>query len=81
MGCAEYTGIEGYREQQWLGGTVYKYHRTIENYYSALQQAGFTVHSLRESNPQRKYFFNEKTYERRRRIPLFLFLAAQSVIN
>jgi SAM-dependent methyltransferase len=68
--------IEGYREQLWLGGTVYKYHRTIENYYRALQQAGFTIEHLRESDPQREYFVNEETYERRRRIPLFLFLAA-----
>jgi SAM-dependent methyltransferase len=47
---------EGFREQQWLGGTVHKYHRTIEHYYRALQQAGFTVEQLRESTPQREYF-------------------------
>lgn len=69
--------LEGYREQQWLGGTVQKYHRTIEQYYKALQKAGFTVEHLRESTPQRKNFMTEETYERRLRIPLFLFLSAK----
>ncbi|WP_150274888.1 class I SAM-dependent methyltransferase [Paenibacillus tepidiphilus] len=68
--------IEGYREQQWLGGSVQKYHRSIEQYYIALQQAGFRIDYLRESNPQRKNFSTDETYERRLRIPLFLFLSA-----
>ncbi|MCM3494811.1 methyltransferase domain-containing protein [Paenibacillus lactis] len=66
--------IEGYREQQWLGGTVHKYHRTVEDYFMALTEAGFRVASLRESKPVREHFLTEETYERRRRIPLFLFL-------
>ncbi|WP_323374394.1 class I SAM-dependent methyltransferase [Paenibacillus sp. JNUCC31] len=69
--------VEGYREQQWLGGTVKKMHRSIESYYMALQQAGFQVQHLRESAPQRPYFVNEETYLRRQRIPLFLFLSAR----
>jgi len=69
--------IEGYREQQWLGGTVQKYHRSIEQYYRALQKVGFKIEYLRESTPQRKDFINEETYERRLRIPLFLFLSAR----
>ncbi|MCK6078836.1 class I SAM-dependent DNA methyltransferase [Paenibacillus silvae] len=69
--------VEGYREQQWLGGSVKKMHRSIESYYTALQQAGFRVEQLRESAPQRAYFADEETYERRKRIPLFLFLAAR----
>ncbi|MET3939270.1 SAM-dependent methyltransferase [Paenibacillus sp. PvP094] len=68
--------VEGYREQQWLGGSVKKMHRSIESYYMALQKAGFQVEHLRESNPQRQYFVNEETYLRRQRIPLFLFLSA-----
>lgn len=67
--------VEGYREQQWLGGTVHKYHRTIEDYFIALQNAGFSIESLRESRPIRKNFINDETYERRLRIPLFLFLS------
>ncbi|MGE7825714.1 class I SAM-dependent methyltransferase [Paenibacillus sp. NPDC093718] len=69
--------IEGYREQQWLGGTVHKYHRTVEDYFRAVQEAGFIVEQLRESSPVREHFINEETYERRRRIPLFLFLAGR----
>lgn len=69
--------IEGYREQQWLGGTVQKYHRSVEQYFRALQKAGFTIEHLRESTPDRKHFIHEETYERRLRIPLFLFLSAK----
>ncbi|USG64808.1 methyltransferase domain-containing protein [Brevibacillus ruminantium] len=65
----------GYREQSWLGGNVRKYHRTIEDYFTAMQKAGFEIGQLRESKPVRKHFIHEETYERRLRIPLFLFLA------
>ena len=65
----------GLRETSWLGGNVIKYHRTVEEYFMALQQTGFVVDSLRESRPQREWFADEETYRRRRRIPLFLFLA------
>jgi SAM-dependent methyltransferase len=69
----------GARESAWLGGTVRKYHRTVEDYFRALQDAGFVVEQLRESRPQREQFADAKTYERRRRIPLFLFLAGRRV--
>ncbi|WP_261378226.1 class I SAM-dependent methyltransferase [Paenibacillus agilis] len=69
-----YTGA---REQEWLGGTAIKYHRTIEDYFGALQKAGFIIESLRESKPMQKNFANIETYERRMRIPLFLFLKAR----
>ncbi|MBI1880029.1 MAG: class I SAM-dependent methyltransferase [Chloroflexi bacterium] len=67
----------GWRVTKWLGGTVQKYHRTIEDYFTALQQAGFVIEQLRESRPQREYFSDEQLYERRKRIPLFLFLAGR----
>ena len=66
----------GKRETAWLGGHVVKYHRTVEDYFGGLQRAGFVVESLRESRPERRWFQDEATFERRRRIPLFLFLAA-----
>jgi SAM-dependent methyltransferase len=69
--------VNGYREQQWLGGTVHKFHRTIEDYFVAMQEAGFTVEHLRESRPRRNNFLNQETYERRLRIPLFLFLSGK----
>ena len=69
--------VTGARETAWLGGTARKYHRTIEDYFRALQDARFMVEQLRESRPQREQFADAQTYERRRRIPLFLFLAGQ----
>jgi len=67
----------GPRETQWLGGQVVKYHRTIEDHFSALQNAGLRVEQLRESRPERANFASEATYERRKRIPLFLLMAAE----
>ncbi len=38
----------GLRVSPWLGGEVAKYHRTVEDYFHMLQEAGFTVENLRE---------------------------------
>lgn len=64
----------GFRTQFWMGEEVEKYHRTVEDYFLSLQQAGFVVECLRESCPDQRYFVDEETYKRRTRIPLFLFL-------
>jgi SAM-dependent methyltransferase len=69
--------VVGPRETAWLGGEVIRYHRTVEGYVAALQQAGFVLDRLRESHPRREWFVDEAEYERRTRIPLFLFLAGQ----
>jgi len=69
----------GARDNAWMGGTVRKYHRTVEDYFRALQDASFVVEQLRESRPQRERFADEQLYARRRRIPLFLFLAGSKV--
>jgi hypothetical protein len=58
---------------------VSKYHRTVEDYFRALQAAGFVVEQLRESRPQRERFADAQVYERRLRIPLFLFLAGRKM--
>ena len=71
--------VTGARENAWMGGTVRKYHRTVEDYFRALQHAGFTVEQLRESRPQRAQFADQQVYERRMRIPLFLFLSGRRV--
>lgn len=63
----------GIREQEWLGGKALKYHRTIEDYFSAMRNAGFTIDCLLESKPREQNFQNKETYDRRMRIPLFLF--------
>jgi len=65
----------GPRVTTWMGGKVIKYHRTIEDYFAALQTAGFVVDTLRESRPQRARFRDQATYERRKRIPLMLFFS------
>ena len=67
--------VLGPRETEWLGGRVIREHRTIEGYVGAMQAAGFVLDGLRESRPRRELFVDEAEYERRRRIPLFLFLA------
>jgi SAM-dependent methyltransferase len=71
--------VTGARETTWMGGTVRKYHRTVEDYFRALQDAGFAVEQLREARPQREQFADQQIYERRMRIPLFLFLAGRRV--
>ena len=66
--------VPGYRTQEWMGGPVMKYHRTVEDYFQTACRAGFQVSNLRESKPVRDRFIHEETYERRLRIPLFLFM-------
>lgn len=67
----------GRREVHWLGAQVVKYHRSVEAYFMGLQAAGFVVEHLREARPERQWFASEETYQRRTRIPLFLFFAAR----
>lgn len=69
----------GPRTPLWLGQKVLKIHRTVEDYFTALTRAGFQVDSLRESRPRREQFASEETFQRRLRIPLFLFFAARRV--
>lgn len=69
----------GLRKTFWKGGEVIKYHRTVEDYYLALKNAGFVVDQLREARPRRENFTDEATFLRRNRIPLFLILAAEKV--
>jgi SAM-dependent methyltransferase len=70
--------VTGARERQWLGATVTWYHRTIEQYLSALSEAGFTLIRLRECEPAPDRFGgNLAELERRRRVPAFLLLHGQ----
>jgi len=41
---------------------VVKYHRTIESYFIALKQAGFSVLDLREGTPKREHFSSEDEF-------------------
>ena len=67
----------GRRTTKWLGSEVVKFHRTTEDWFRGLQEAGFAVQALREARPERLNFDDAATWERRKRIPLFLILAAQ----
>jgi SAM-dependent methyltransferase len=69
--------VRGPREQDWLGGTVVWHHRTVEDHVAELGRAGFELTALRECAPQRQRFTDAGEYARRRRIPLFLLLAAR----
>jgi SAM-dependent methyltransferase len=65
----------GARTTPWLGSTVVKYHRTVEQYVSTLQATGLALDALREPAPCLETL-PPLEYERRLRVPLFLLLAA-----
>ena len=67
----------GPRAVHFMGESVRQYHRPLEDIFRALQQANFQIEQLRESCPQRENFTDMELYERRKRIPLFLFLAGR----
>ena len=67
----------GKRVYPWMGGEVTKYHRTVEDYFAFLQEVGFRVERLRESRPERENSVDAQEYERRLRIPLFIFFSAR----
>ncbi len=66
---------DGERKEPWINKVVVKYHRTIEQYFTALRQAGFTVQDLREGTPKREHFSSEDEFVRRQRIPVVLAFA------
>lgn len=68
--------VAGPRRVFFMGDFVEQHHRTVEELFTGLQQTNFRVEQLRESCPQRIHFTDEALFERRRRIPLFLFLAS-----
>ncbi len=67
----------GPRQVYMMDEYIEQHHRTIESIYRALQNAGFSITSLREAQPRRENFTDEALFKRRSRIPLFLFLASQ----
>jgi SAM-dependent methyltransferase len=67
----------GPRVTNWMGGRVVKHHRTVEDYFAAVQAAGLVVEALREARPRREHFPDEALFNRRKRIPLFLIVAAR----
>jgi SAM-dependent methyltransferase len=69
----------GSRSVRFMGELVEQYHRTVEEIFTALQQANFQVEQLRESCPRLENFTDKDLYERRKRIPLFLILSGRKV--
>ncbi|RUT10196.1 methyltransferase [Dulcicalothrix desertica PCC 7102] len=67
----------GARTHMWLGSEVTKYHHTLEEYFDLVTDTGFELTRVRESRPKKENFLSETEYERRLRIPLFLFFAAR----
>lgn len=68
----------GVRNYQWKGGEVTKYHRTLEDYFKIINDNGFRIVNLREAKPKRENFASEEEFERRHRIPLFLFFSLEA---
>ncbi|MGD6774683.1 class I SAM-dependent DNA methyltransferase [Sutcliffiella horikoshii] len=64
--------LDGERKEPWINQVVVKYHRTIEQYFTALREAGFTIQDLREGTPVREHFSSEEEFVRRQRIPVVL---------
>ncbi|MCM3596782.1 class I SAM-dependent methyltransferase [Metabacillus idriensis] len=67
----------GKRTEPWIGEEVVKYHRTTEEYFTALQNAGFLISGLNEGTPQAANFDDPEEYKRRMRIPLFLLFSCE----
>lgn len=69
----------GARVHLWLGQEITKYHHTLEEYFDLVKDTGFELEQVRESRPQKDNFSSEEEYERRLRIPLFLFIVARKL--
>ncbi len=69
----------GERVNEWIGKKVIKYHKTLEEYWRIIKSANFEVIEIRESKPQESNFNNNEEFERRKRIPLFLFFKLKKI--
>ncbi len=68
--------VRGARQVRWMGDDVIKFHRTIEDFINELTAEGFALQKFRESDPAQENFQDEGLWRRRRRIPLFMVIAA-----
>ena len=67
----------GARVHTWLGEEITKYHHTLEEWLELVEVAGLELERVRESRPRKENFHSREEYERRLRIPLFLFMVAR----
>jgi len=63
----------GERVNTWNGKDVIKYHKTLEEYWSLFKQSNFDIIEIRESKPIESNFEDINDFQRRNRIPLFIF--------
>ena len=69
--------VRGPRERPWFGTTVTWHHRTVEDYFVAINDVGLRVKHLRECEPAAELLVaNSSELARRRRVPLILLLSA-----
>jgi SAM-dependent methyltransferase len=67
----------GPRPRTWFGKQVTWYHRTIEQYVSAVLRAGFFVDAISECEPRAQLLADApEELARRRRVPLMLLISA-----
>jgi SAM-dependent methyltransferase len=71
----------GARPHRWMGREVLKFHRTLDDYLDLVQGSGLVLERVRESRPSRENFQSEDEYQRRLRIPLFLFIVARKPLR
>lgn len=69
----------GPRRRDWLGSKVTWHHRTVQDYVMAVTDAGLTLTTLRECEPDRARFDGHADeFVRRQRVPLFLLLSGRN---
>jgi SAM-dependent methyltransferase len=69
--------VHGPRERTWFGNPVVWHHRTVEDYVSAVLDAGLRLDQLRECEPDPAALVDDPAeLARRRRVPLILLVAA-----
>lgn len=67
---------QGIRQTSFLGHTVVKYHRTLENIFNSLIQAGFVIQQVSEPKPSAEAVAAYPEMEAENKRPIFLMVSA-----
>lgn len=67
---------QGIRQTSFLGHTVVKYHRTLENIFNSLIQAGFVIQQVSEPKPSAEAVAAYPEMEAENKRPIFLMISA-----
>ncbi|KOT34866.1 hypothetical protein ADK41_25870 [Streptomyces caelestis] len=65
----------GPRKVDWMGASVIKHHRSIEEYLAALEAAGLCFTALREGRPHTDHT-SEEVMRERQHVPMYLIVKA-----